>query len=132
MIYFLDTCICVHILNGNTKCMDKVEEKGIVAVYLPSVVVAELFYGAYKSMKCEQNLEKIQQFIRQFKVVGFNNDAVEVYGEIRTELERKGNAIGSNDFFIAATAKAHNAIFVTNNTREFSRIPDLTIEDWTQ
>jgi len=94
--------------------------------------VAELFYGAYKSMKREQNLAKIRQFIRQFKVVGFNNAAVEAYGEIRAELERKGNVIGANDFFIAATAKAHNAILVTNNTREFSRIPGLTIEDWTQ
>ena len=130
MIYFLDTCICVHILNGNTKCMDKVEEKGIDSVFLPSVVVAELFYGAYKSAKREQNLRKIRGFVHLFKIEGFNNDAVEVYGEIRAILERKGNAIGANDFFISAIAKAHNAILVTNNTRKFSRIPGLTIEDW--
>jgi len=133
MIYCLDTNICVHILNDTSHhCLNKVGEIGIQSVFLPSIVVAELFYGAYKSMKREYNLEKTRTFIQQFAIVGFDSIAMEAYGEIRAELERKGTPIGSNDFFIAAIAKAHNAILVTNNTREFNRVPGLTIEDWTQ
>ena len=133
MIYFLDTNICIHIISGaSERILNKIQKIGIDSVALPSVVAAELLYGAYKSVKREHNLAKIYQFIRQFTIVGFDSATIQAYGEIRAELERKGTPIGSNDYFIAAIAKGHNAILVTNNTREFNRVSNLTIEDWTQ
>jgi tRNA(fMet)-specific endonuclease VapC len=133
MIYYLDTNICIHVLNDKTQhCLNKIGEIGIQSVLLPSVVVSELFYGAYKSAKREQNLVKIRIFIHQFAIVGLDSNSMEVYGELRAELERKGTPIGANDLFIAAIAKANKAIFVTNNTKEFSRVSGLILEDWTQ
>ena len=133
MIYYLDTNLCIHILNDKSQhCLNKIGEIGIQSVFLPSVVVAELFYGAYKSVKREQNLAKIRTFIHQFAIVGFDSSAMEIYGVIRVELERRGKPIGANDVFIAAIAKANNATLVTNNTKEFNRVSDLVLEDWTQ
>ena len=133
MIYFLDTNICVHILNGSSeRALKKLEEVGIGTVGLPSTVVAELAYGAHKSTKRDYNLARLRKFVRQFSIAELNPAATEVYGEIRAELERKGTPIGANDYFIAAIVKARNGVLVTNNTREFSRVYDLAIEDWTK
>ena len=133
MIYFFDTNICIHILNGSSQCVvDKLEKIGVDAVAIPTTVAAELAYGAFKSTKRDYNLNRLREFIRLFPVVGFDSAAIEIYGEIRADLERKGTPIGANDYFIAATVKANGGVLVTNNTKEFSRVSELFIEDWTQ
>ena len=133
MIYFIDTNICISILNNNSRCLlDKVREIGIDAVAIPTTVAAELAYGAYKSTKRDYNLTRLRRFLHLFTIVGLDYAAIEEYGKIRAELERKGTPIGANDYFIAAIAKANGGVLVTNNTREFNRITDLVIEDWTK
>ena len=132
MIYFLDTNICIRILTGSSQnVIDRFELIDLDDIMLPSVVAAELIYGAYKSVKRDDNLVKIRQFINQFRMVGIDSAVIEFYGKIRSDLERKGLPIGANDYFIAAITMANNGILVTNNTREFSRIEGLAIEDWT-
>ena len=132
MIYFLDTNICVRLLNKSSSCVkDRFLETDIDSIDIPSIVVAELVYGAYKSVKRDDNLLKIREFINQFRMIGVNSAAVETYGRIRSDLERKGLPIGANDYFIAAIAQANNGILVTNNTKEFSRVEGLSLEDWT-
>jgi tRNA(fMet)-specific endonuclease VapC len=95
-----------------------------------SVVKAELYYGSRKSRYPEKNLAKQQQFVNKFISLPFDDRAAEVYGLIRSQLENSGTPIGPNDMLIASIALAFDQTLITNNTREFSRIKDLRIEDW--
>lgn len=100
------------------------------AVQIPSVVSAELMHGAFKSNNAE-NMNKVRKFLSKFVIVPFDFEASEIYGQIRTSLERGGRLISFPDMLIAATALTHNATLITNNTQEFSRIDGLNISDWT-
>jgi tRNA(fMet)-specific endonuclease VapC len=132
MIYFLDTNTCIRILNGSSQgVIDRFEEIDLDDIIIPSVVAAELLYGANKSSKRDYNLIRFREFLNQFRIAGLSSAAIEVYGEIRSELERDGTPIGANDYFIAAIAKANDGVLVTNNIREFSRVNGLMLEDWT-
>ena len=91
---------------------------------------AELYYGAYKSSRCNENLALLTQFFGAFVTVPFDRIAEEIYGQIRAELTRQGNPGGPNDLLIGATALAHKLVLVTHNVREFRRLPNLQIEDW--
>jgi tRNA(fMet)-specific endonuclease VapC len=97
---------------------------------LCSVVKAELFYGARKSQRPQRSLEKQQQFVNYFVSLPFDDEAAEVYGQIRAELERAGTPIGPNDLMIAAIAIANDVMLVTHNAREFRRVKGLRLEDW--
>jgi tRNA(fMet)-specific endonuclease VapC len=127
----LDTNICSFIIREKPKHIKEIL-KSIDAkhtVVLSSIVVSELLYGAKKS--ANQKLIKIvSDFIDNFLVYEFGKISAKVYAQIRTDLEEKGNIIGSHDLFIASHAKSLNAILVTNNTKEFSRVEGLILEDW--
>ena len=132
MTIFLDTNICIRILNGSSQSVienfKKTDKDDII---IPSIVAAELIYGANKSVKREENLIKYRSFLSQFRIATVSSAVIEVYGKIRVDLERKGTPIGANDYFIAAIAKANGGILITNNTREFSRVEGLLYKDWT-
>ena len=94
------------------------------------MVKSELFYGAMKSRKREENLNKQRQFFSRFVSLPFDDKSAEIYGVIRADLERKGTPIGGYDLQIAAIAIANNLTLVTHNIREFGRIEGLLYEDW--
>jgi tRNA(fMet)-specific endonuclease VapC len=131
MKYLLDTNTCIRYLNGRSEKikqnMAAVSQQDIV---LCSVVKAELFYGAMKSLHPENNLARQRKFTDNFVSLPFDDNAAEVYGQIRAQLEKAGTPIGPNDLLIAAIALANNLTLVTHNTREFSRIAILPCEDW--
>ncbi|MCL2754098.1 MAG: type II toxin-antitoxin system VapC family toxin [Oscillospiraceae bacterium] len=134
-MYFLDTNTCVFLLSNKFKEKSKITWEHIRTVprnsiKIPSVVLAELCHGAAKSKFREKTFEKNHRFLAFYEVVPFDEHAARVYGDIRAGLETKGQIIGGNDLMIAAIALTHNAILVTNNTREFSRIEGLLLEDW--
>ena len=95
-------------------------------------MVGELFYGAFHSGPAHEakNLALIVSLRRQFMSLFFDDLAAEEYGKTRAHLARIGMPIGPNDMIIAATALAHRCTLVTHNTREFSRVPGLVLEDW--
>ena len=99
-------------------------------VRLSSVVKAELIYGARKSGRIADNLRVLEEFFGTVASLPFDDRCAEEYGLIRAELERAGTPIGPNDVLIAATARAHGAVLVTHNVREFSQVAGLRIEDW--
>ena len=103
---------------------------GPTDIALCSVVKAELLFGALCSSQKESNLQLLSKLFAPLISFDFDNDAASHYAQIRAELSTKGNLIGANDLIIAAIAKANNAILVTHNTGEFSRVQGLTIEDW--
>ena len=99
---------------------------------MSSITVAELEYGAYKSQRQEQNRVALSQFLIPLEILPFDERATQTYGKIRAELERRGIVIGSMDMLIASQAMSLGLTLVTNNVREFSQIPDLTLENWVE
>jgi len=132
-VYLLDTNICVYFLNNKfPQIKEKIKTVSQDRLKIPAVVMAELYYGAVKSAKKEYNLARYTRFSALYNIVCFDNNAARIYGDIRVALEAKGQIIGGNDLMIAATTLANDAILVTNNVGEFSRVDGLVVEDWTQ
>ena len=132
MLYMLDTCICVDYLRAkNENLLRKVRSFNPRKIKISTIVLAELLHGAYHSKRIEENMRTTIELISNFDVVPFGEAEADAYGRILDSLERKGQVIGSNDIMIAATALVRNAVLVTNNTREFSRIDGLKLDDWT-
>jgi tRNA(fMet)-specific endonuclease VapC len=99
-------------------------------IFLCSVVKAELFYGAHKSNNPLKTLRIQREFCNRFRSLPFDDTAAEVYGEIRANLEKRGQIIGPNDLIIASIAKANGLTLITHNSREFNRVEGLIVEDW--
>lgn len=133
MKYFLDTNIIIYALNGRYPAVvSHFQRVPSMAIVIPSVVAAEIEYGARKSHDSEKTIRLYRKFMGNFEIVPFTALSAACYGRIRAELEAAGRVIGANDMLIAATAMAENGILVTHNTREFSRIRGLVLEDWAQ
>lgn len=132
MIYLLDSDTCIRYINGRSLSIRRrltVVPRQEVA--LCDVVKLELYYGAYKSSRSEQNLTKLATFFSEFVIsLPFDGRAAERGGQIRSQLASLGTPIGPYDLQIAAIALANNLTLVTHNTREFSRVEGLRLEDW--
>lgn len=132
MKYMLDTNICVFLIRQKSPLLlTKLQSVTLGDVGVSTITVAELTFGVEKSQHVTQNQQALQQFLLPLVIVEFDHDAATAYGRIRATLEQKGTPIGSLDTLIGAHALSLGVTLVTNNTREFSRIPSLTIEDWT-
>jgi tRNA(fMet)-specific endonuclease VapC len=130
--YFLDTNICVYYLKG----MYSELARTLLAhhpdqIRIPSIVKAELLHGAYRSKKMEENLRKIHAFLLPFRVIPFGDAETDRYATIRAELEHAGQVLGPNDLIVAAIAAENEGVLITNNEREFRRVRDLRVENWT-
>lgn len=97
---------------------------------ISSITVAELIFGAENSQMPEKNLKVVEDFLSRLQILDYGVDAAIQYGNIKAQLKRKGQPIGENDLHIAAHARSRGLILVTNNTREFERVPALQIENW--
>jgi len=130
-MYLLDTNACIGYLNGvAVGVLRRMRTLLVSEIAVCSVVKAELFYGAMKSGNPAKSLAGQQRFVNQFLSFPFDDQAAEHYGRIRAHLARQGKPIGPNDLLIASIALARSATLVTHNTAEFSRVPNLVIEDW--
>ena len=131
MKYLLDTNICIYIIKKQpVEIIDKFRNTSIGDVGISSITLAELYYGVEKSQHKVKNQKALDEFILPLVIEDFDNYAAAIYGKIRTYLENKGTPIGSLDMLIAAHAVRLNVTLVTNNTKEFSRVPNLKIENW--
>jgi len=131
MKFLLDTNICIALIRQRPAgLIKKLTSYRPGDVGISTITVAELVYGAQKSNLTEQNMTALDQFLLPLEVADFDQSAAVIYGEIRAYLESKGTLIGSMDMLIAAHALSLGVALVTNNTREFKRVPNLKIEDW--
>lgn len=131
MRFLLDTNICIYIIKRKPHSVIKrFNTLQPSDVGVSSITVAELEYGACKSQKPDQNKAALQQFLIPLEILVFDQQAAQAYGTIRANLERQGQIIGSLDMLIAAQAKSEGITLVTNNVKEFLRIPDLQLENW--
>ena len=131
MTYMLDTNICIYaIKNKPEQVLCKIKEAYASGICISSVTLAELEYGADKSQNPEKNWAAILRLLSIFEVLPFDDFAAVECGNIRAYLEKQGTPIGPLDMLIAAHAKAAGLTIVTNNVREFERVPGLAIENW--
>ena len=128
MRYLLDTN--AYLSGQSEQVKSRLEATRPQDITLCSIVKAELFYGVEKSAKRERNMERLRRFIDQFVSLPFDDEAAVEYGQIRAQLEAVGTPIGPNDLCIAAIARVNDVTLVTHNTREFSRVDGLKLEDW--
>ena len=130
-MYLLDTNICIYAITGrNPIVIDAIKKFPAGNIALSTVTLAELEYGASKSMQRERNRLMLIVFASPFRILPFDIGDVEVFGKMRAYLERTGTPIGPYDLQIAAQAISRNYVLVTNNEREFKRVPGLRIENW--
>ena len=132
MKYMLDTNMCIYIIKQHP---DKVLKKFITLpigdVCISSITLAELMYGVHKSQHQKKNKTALSEFLSPLDIMPFDEEVTDHYGRIRAYLEKKGSPIGPLDMMIAAHAQCLSSTLVTNNKKEFVRVPDLNIEDWT-
>lgn len=131
MKYLLDSNVCIQYLNQRSeKIIQRLQDLSDIDIVVCSIVKAELFYGAMRTNNPAKTLQKQQEFLGRFVSLYFDDQCALIYGEIRSKLAAKGTPIGNNDLHIAAIAIANNLTLITHNTREFSRIDNLKLEDW--
>lgn len=131
MEYLLDTNTCIYIIRKKPiQVLERFQSLPLGGVGISTITLAELQYGVVKSAHPEKNQQALQQFLIPLEIVEFDYEASVVYGEIRTYLEKIGQPIGPLDMLIAAHAKSLDVTIVTNNEKEFRRVPDLKVENW--
>jgi len=128
--YLLDTNICIAWLKKRPSVVERVITAGENQVFLCSPVKAELWYGACKSQRVKENQAALSAFFSSLATWPFDDEAAFRCGELRAYLARQGTPIGPYDIQIAAIGLTHGMTVVTNNVDEFSRVPNLGIEDW--
>lgn len=132
MKYMLDTNICIYIIKKRSENVIKRFKSYLIGdICISSITLAELMYGVHKSQHQQKNKMALEEFILPLDIMPFDEEVASHYGYIRAFLEKKGTPIGALDLMIAAHAQQLNSILVTNNKKEFIRVPKLKIEDWT-
>ncbi|MCM2255179.1 MAG: PIN domain-containing protein [Vicinamibacteria bacterium] len=130
MKYLLDTNTCIYALKLLGRVVERLRERSPDEIGVSIVTVAELWFGARKSRRPAATRREIDAFLAPLAVVPFDAAAADAYASIRMELEAAGRPIGERDLLIAAIALAHRLTVITRNGLEFSRVPDLQVEDW--
>jgi tRNA(fMet)-specific endonuclease VapC len=132
MKYMLDTNICIYALkNIFPQILKHMKKKYPSDIVIPSIVKAELYYGAQKNIHKEKVIHVLDSFLKPFFILPFDDKASLWYVKIRADLELQGNVIGPNDLIIASCALAYGSILVTHNIKEFQKVSGLLMEDWT-
>jgi tRNA(fMet)-specific endonuclease VapC len=129
--FLLDTNICIYIRrNKPEEVLRRFRTLRQGEAVLSMITFGELVYGAEKSAQRARAFEQLQQLAQLLPVLPLPETSAETYGSIRVSLERSGRMIGNNDLWIASHAKAAGLTLVTNNEREFRRIPGLNLQNW--
>jgi tRNA(fMet)-specific endonuclease VapC len=132
MKFMLDTNICIYLIKlKSQKVLKHFQSHDVGDIGISSITLAELRYGVAKSQHIEKNRQALDEFILPLEIADFDEAAAGVYGTIRAALEKVGRPIGSMDMLIGAHALALDVALITNNTKEFKRIKNLKVVDWT-
>lgn len=130
LAYMLDTNICIHVLKTYPLAVREKFNAAAEQLCISSITLGELYYGAEKSARRAENLIAIDHFVARLEVLPFADRAAAHYGQIRAELARAGTPCGPHDLQIGGHARSEGLIVVTNNMREFARMPGVRVENW--
>ena len=128
--YMLDTNICIFTIKNKPQLVREAFNRHHGQLAISTVTLMELIYGAEKSGNPQRNLTVVEGFVARLEVLDYDDHAAEHSGQLRAELAKAGTPIGPYDQLIAGHARALGLILVTNNLREFQRVPGLRVEDW--
>jgi len=128
--YMLDTNIVIYTIKNRPEKVRKVFKQRAGQMAISAITLGELIYGAEKSAQPERNLADIEAFAARLEVLAFDEAAAAHFGQLRAELAKAGNPIGPYDQMIAGHARSLGLILVTNNMKEFKRVPGLRVENW--
>ena len=131
MKFMLDTNICIYLIKQKPpKVLKYFRAYSVGEIGISSITLAELRFGVAKSQHIQKNEEALDAFILPLEIADFDEKAAKVYGDIRAALEKAGNPIGSMDMLIGAHALSLGITLVTNNVREFKKVKNLKVIDW--
>lgn len=131
--FMLDTDTCSYIMKrSNDALLKRLRRTPVHDVCISVITKSELLYGVEVSPRRQQDEAALNAFLQYVEVLDFPDEAAPHYAQIRAHLKAGGTMIGANDLFIAAHARSLGLTLVTNNTREFERVPKLKIENWTR
>lgn len=128
--YMLDTNICLYVMKNYPPKLRERFNRLAEQICISSITLGELYYGAEKSAQRLENLQAVEHFSARLEVLPFSPKAALHCGQMRAEVERRGRPVGPHDMLIGAHARAEGLIVVTNNAREFRRLPGLRVENW--
>ena len=124
----LDTNACIALFKGNKCVIDNILKIGQENCFVSEITIAELYFGAIKSGR-ESHMKDVDYILQSFDVLPIF-PCLKTYGTIKTDLEKRGRIIDEFDLLIASTAITNSLTVVTHNTKHFSRIKNLQVEDW--
>ena len=131
MKFMLDTNICIYLIKQKPiQVIQHLQKYKPADIGISSITLSELEYGIEKSQHQEQNRIALLQFMTPFEIASYDESAACVYGKIRSTLEKQGQPIGAMDLLIAAHSIAMNTILVTNNEKEFVKVPGIQVQNW--
>ena len=130
--YMLDTNILIYTIRKRPKKVRDAFKEYSDYLSMSTITLGELICGAEKSSQPTRNLADIEALAARVDVLPFDNQAAQHFGQVRAELAKAGKPIGPYDLMIAGHARSRGLILVTNNLREFKRVPGLRLENWTR
>jgi tRNA(fMet)-specific endonuclease VapC len=128
--YMLDTNVCMYVIKNRPAALRERFDQLAEALCISVITLGELLYGVEKSARRTENLQAVEQFTARLEVVPFSPRAAAHFGQIRAELAKLGTLCGAYDMLIGAHARSEGLMLVTNNVREFQRIPGLLVVNW--
>lgn len=132
-MYFFDSDVCIEIMRAHLPRAQEIMRKSSPDLFgVPAIVEAELLYGAENSNNPEEGRYFVESLLSPLHIIPFDSRCAACYARVRADLKRRGCMIGPNDLLIAATALAHGATLISNNTREFRRVEGLLLESWAE
>ena len=132
-VYMLDTDISSYVMKRSDRAvLKRLQRIAVDDVCISAITKSELLYGVEISPRRAKDQAALEEYLMYAEVLDYPDEAAQHYAQIRAHLKAFGKMIGTNDLFIAAHARSQGLTLVTNNTREFSRVNDLKIENWTQ
>ena len=128
--YLLDTNIVIYVIKRRPIEILSTFNRNTGKMAVSSITEAELYYGAERSQRPDENALVVEEFLSHLTVLSYDSKAAQHFGNIKADLAKKGSLIGENDLHIAAHARSCGLILVSNNMREFQRVPNLMLENW--
>jgi tRNA(fMet)-specific endonuclease VapC len=125
--FLVDTNIVIAFLEGDASVQQNFAEAEVI--YVPSIVIGELYYGAYRSARVEANRTRIDEFVSRYSVLACDAVTAVVYGQIKNFLRQKGRPIPENDIWIAAVAQPYQLTLVSRD-EHFREVDGLSLERW--
>jgi tRNA(fMet)-specific endonuclease VapC len=131
-VYMVDTDISSYIMKrSHNAVLSRLQLVSVGDVSISVITKCELTFGIQVSRRRDKDQAALDGYLRHVEVLDFPDEAARHYAQIRAHLQQRGTIIGAHDLLIASHARCLGLTLVTNNTREFERVPDLTIENWT-